>query len=454
MSDPGEKAKKGPARISRRENALVLVALAMFMVMVGFEAMKEFVLGEHTPWQSHAMTICFTVLVAVVISFFVINEFLKRNALLVQALAERERAEEELEKRVKELTCLYEIAQTASRPGISIEEVIQNIVVLLPLAWQYPEVAAARIVLDERSIKTRAFRDSGQKQAAEIVLNGARRGVVEVVYLEDRPRLYEGPFAEEERNLINAIAGQVALIIERREAEEARLKLEHQLAHADRLATIGLLAAGVAHELNEPLGGVLGFAQLVKKNPGVPESARQDIEKIEAASLHAREVIRSLVLFARETPPSKTSVNLNQVVEGGCNLFEGRCAKADIELVRSLSPNLPEIVADPAQMNQVFVNLVVNALQAMPKGGTLTIGTQVRGQHVRLTVEDTGVGMTEEVCEKVFVPFFTTKEFGEGTGLGLAVVHGIVNAHEGTIQVESQLGQGTRFEVTLPVMSA
>jgi len=356
-----------------------------------------------------------------------------------------------LTERVKELTCLYGIAQIAGQPGISLEETIQGIVELLPAAWQYPETASARIILDGISYTTQGFRECRQKQTSEIIVGGMPRGVVELVYAEEKPDHDEGPFLKEERHLIDAVARQVALVVERRQAEEDKLKLHNQLLHADRLATIGMLAAGVAHELNEPLGNILGFAQLAKKCPGVPPSAEQDIGKIEAASLHAREIIQKLLVFARQAPPEKTQVNLNQVVEDGLYFFEARCAKEGIEIVRLLSPDLPEVTADPAQLNQVLVNLVVNALQSMPGAGRITVQTRFCDQHVYLIVEDTGTGMSKEVLDNIFVPFYTTKEIGQGTGLGLPVVHGIVTAHGGSVNIESESGCGTRFEIQLPV---
>ena len=354
-------------------------------------------------------------------------------------------------ERVKELTCLYGIAQVAAQPGISLEEIIQGIVELLPPAWQYPEIAFARISLDGISYTTKGFGQCHQKQTAEIIVGGVPRGVVELVYVEQKPELDEGPFLKEERNLIDAIAGQIALVVERIQVEQDKLKLHNQLLHADRLATIGMLAAGVAHELNEPLGNILGFAQLAKKANGASGSIKQDIEKIETASLHAREIIQKLLVFARQTPPKKTRVNLNQVVEDGLYFFEARCAKEGVEVVRKLSSELPEITADPAQLNQLMVNLVVNSLQAMPGRGKITVQTQSSNQEVHLIVEDTGTGMTNEVLEQIFIPFFTTKDVGHGTGLGLPVVHGIVKAHNGSINVESKLGYGSSFEVRLPI---
>jgi len=359
-----------------------------------------------------------------------------------------------LRERVKELTCLYEISQLAARPEVPIEEMLRSVVELVPRAWQYPEIACARIVLDEHVYAGAHFRAGPCRQAADIVVAGHQRGRVEVFYTEERPELDEGPFLKEERDLIGAVAAQVALIVERREAEQDKARLQDQLRHADRLATIGQLAAGVAHELNEPLGGILGFAQLAKKCPGLPAQAKGDLDRIEAASLHARDVIRKLLVFARQVLPQQVRVNLNEVIEEGLQLFKNRCARDGVELVLLRKAGLPDIMGDPGQLNQVLVNLVVNALQAMPNGGTLTVATKGCGDRVLLIVEDTGTGMSEDVIEKLFVPFFTTKDVGEGTGLGLPVAHGIVTSHGGQINVQSTVGRGTRFEIVLPVAGA
>ncbi|MBW2312225.1 MAG: hypothetical protein JRF35_14350 [Deltaproteobacteria bacterium] len=355
-----------------------------------------------------------------------------------------------LRERVKELTCLYDIAQVVYRPGISLEEMLQDIVELLPPAWQYPESASARIMFDGRSYITPGFRE-GKKLTADIIVNGERRGFVGVFYAENKLELDEDLFLKEERSLINAVARQIALIIERRQAEEDKAKLQDQLRHADRLATIGQLAAGVAHELNEPLGNILGFAQLANKCPALPEQAGQDIYKIITASLHAREIIKKLMLFARQMPPDKTRVNLNQVIENALYLFQARYARRRIELVHSLSPDLPEVFGDPTQLNQVLINLAINSLQAMPEGGKLTVSTYAQKGCVSLVVEDTGIGMSDEVMKQIFVPFFTTKDVDKGTGLGLPVVHGIVTSHGGSINVKSEVGVGTRVEIQLPV---
>jgi signal transduction histidine kinase len=203
--------------------------------------------------------------------------------------------------------------------------------------------------------------------------------------------------------------------------------------------------------LNEPLGNILGFAQLAKKVPELPVQVEKDLKNIETASLHAREIIKKLMTFARQFPPKRAPVNLNNIVTDSIYFFEARCVKAAIRLVCRLVPDLPRITVDPGQINQVLVNLVVNAIQAMPAGGTLTVQTRLTETEVCLIVEDTGAGISEDITNQIFLPFFTTKDINEGTGLGLAVVHGIVTSHGGRIVVESEIGEGTRFLIYLPL---
>lgn len=384
--------------------------------------------------------------------FFKIDdiEFHERIGEIIGAALVSQKVQMALGERIKELSCLYNIAQIAADPGHTLDEVIKNVAGLLPPAWQFPEIAEGRIILDGQIYATKDYRENLQSQSSDIIIKGKSRGQVEVAYTEPMPELDEGPFLREERHLIDAISRLIAQIIERKQAEEDRIKLQDQLRHADRLATIGQLAAGVAHEFNEPLGNILGFAQLIQKNKNMPVEIKDDIGKIVTASIHAREVVRKLMLFARQLPPERSRVNLNNVIEEGLYFLDARCSKAGIELVRSLTPGLPDILADQSQMYQVLVNLVVNAIQAMPDGGTIKIITKRHGKSVILKVSDNGTGMSDEVRKQLFIPFFTTKEVNEGTGLGLPVVHGIVTSHGGTIKVHSKPGEGSSFEISFP----
>lgn len=356
-----------------------------------------------------------------------------------------------LRERVKELTCLYGISKLVQQPGISLDYILQETVKLLPPAWLYPEISSAQIALDSQVYITSGFGKAVHKMKADIVVNKKNRGYVEIRYLAERPMLDDGPFLREERHLIDTIAQELSIIVEQMQVEDEKLKLQEQLRHADRLATIGQLVAGVTHELNEPLANILGFAQLATKAPGLADQVEQDIGKIVDAALHAREVIKKLLMSAKDTPLVKNRINLNDLIEDGLYFLKSRCIKSGIELVSNLSKELPNIVADRSQLMQVLTNLVVNAAQAMPHGGRLTISTTIDIGHVLLTIEDTGTGMTDEVQKKIFDPFFTTKDADQGTGLGLPIVHGIITSHGGEIKVESEVGIGTKFIIRLPI---
>ncbi len=355
-------------------------------------------------------------------------------------------------ERVKELSCLYQIARISADRSISTEQLFSGLVSTLPPALLHPDVAAACISLDEHRYTTEGFQRVVQKLSFPVVVADQERGRVTVGYTEDRPTIDDGPFLEEEQNLIEVVAREIGQMWEQRQAANDRQRLQEQLRHADRLATIGQLAAGVAHELNEPLGSILGFAQLAGKAPELSEQVSRDLSRIASAALHSREIVRKLSLFARQSPARREKINLSVLVEDGLFLLEERCRKEGIKLELDLAESLPGIDGDSGQLTQVLMNLMVNAIQSMPDGGELCITTSHRTGWVSLSVSDTGCGIPPEEMPRIFEPFFTTKDVGEGTGLGLSVVHGIVAAHGGKIHTESKLGMGTNIFVDFPAL--
>jgi signal transduction histidine kinase len=355
-----------------------------------------------------------------------------------------------LQERVKELTCLYSMSQIADKPYFSLEDLVYNVMDLVPPAWQYPDITQSRIILDGIDYSFPDFNPDAKKLSVDICVGATVRGKIEVIYTKERPQLDEGPFLKEERSLLEVIAKELAQIIKRRESEEDKEKLINQLHHADRLATVGELAAGVAHEINEPLGSILGFAQLAIKNKEVPDQVRNDLEKIVSASLHAREIVKKLMNFSRQITFEKKMINLNQIIEESIYFFKSRCLKEGIELNISLDSEMPEIFADPVQINQVLVNIVVNAMQSMPNGGKLSIQSSFSDDNIELVIADTGYGMKEDILQQIFEPFFTTKKSSNGLGLGLSVVDAIIKSHNGKIETQSEPGVGTEFVIKLP----
>jgi len=227
---------------------------------------------------------------------------------------------------------------------------------------------------------------------------------------------------------------------------------QDQLVHSEKLASLGQLAAGVAHELNNPLATVLLFSDILLRECGPDDPQRSDLEMIASETRRCKGIVAALLDFARQNQVMAQATNLNAIVQQVLQIETKRLGDVPITFIAELDPQLPTIEADPAQLQEVVANLVTNAIEAMPSGGKLTVRTRPGPEGmVTMTVTDTGVGITPEDQAKLFVPFFTTKPVGKGTGLGLAIVYGIVKMHRGQITVQSQQGKGTTFTVTLPV---
>ncbi len=358
-----------------------------------------------------------------------------------------------LVEKIRVLNCLYQISELVVDGTNAFNETIQAIIDLVPQAFEYPEKVAAAISLGETRYRSSGFKFYTSSAHKSIVVNGEVRGQLEIGCIEDGSFALstEGVCTIEENNLLEAIAKKIAYIIDRKEALDKKKILEEQLRHADRLATIGQLAAGIAHELNNPLGDILGFAQLASNSPNLNDDVYRDLVKIVKSTLYAREIIKKVLFFGRQTHPKEAQADLNKLIGDWIDFFESQCAKNGIQIVVERDEGLPIVKGDPAQLNQVIVNVVINAIQAMPDGGTLTISTISQEDWASIRVEDTGQGIEEENKDKIFLPFFTTKDVDEGTGLGLSVVYGIVNEHGGCIEVDSRKGKGSTFQIKFPI---
>jgi len=267
-------------------------------------------------------------------------------------------------------------------------------------------------------------------------------------YVFDRARILRDPDGAAIR-----VLGAMMDITERREAEEALRRSEEQLRQAMKMEAVGRLAGGVAHDFNNLLTSVLGHADLALNALEPTDSLHDDLLQIKAAGTRAAALTQQLLAFSRKQVLEPRVVDINAVVTSLARMLR-RTIGEDIELVTRLSAGIGVVRADPVQLEQVLLNLAVNARDAMPAGGRLTIETSsVRlagGAVVRVRVEDTGVGMSDEVRAHLFEPFFTTKEVGKGTGLGLATAYGIVQQSGGTITVHSSPGRGSTFVIDLP----
>jgi signal transduction histidine kinase len=228
---------------------------------------------------------------------------------------------------------------------------------------------------------------------------------------------------------------------------------EQRLMRSEKLASIGRLAAGIAHEINNPLTSVLTFSSLLLKKVE-NDDQKEKLEIIVKETTRCREIVRNLLNFARQGEPKKEECSINQVIETALSLTKNQVKVSENRItVRKDLGELPLLQLDPNQMLEVFVNITINAIDAMPQGGELkmTTGLSQGGKLVEIRASDTGYGISRENLARVFDPFFTTKDAGKGTGLGLSVTYGIIDRHNGTIDVESEPGKGTTFIIKLPV---
>ncbi len=490
-----------------------------------------------------------------------------------------------LRERIKELQGIYDIAQIVDRPGIMLDEIYREVVARLPGGWQYPETTCARITIGGREFKTENFRETEWQQSAEIEVNGARVGVIEVYYLEERPESDEGPFLAEERILINVIAGRLGRITERRQMEkelreskekyETLIKnipvtiysalpdetatmvfisdrwrdwtgyspqdfyrdrrawpksvhpedlaratrayvkayqkkkeyvFEYRIVHKDtgqvyyvrdhgipikdekgsvvrfdgiitnitehkqleavkaeleeraqitsRLASLGQLATGLAHEINNPLTAVVNCSYLLMQKY-LPEDVEKSFRTIYHGAQRAAGIVGRVLTFARQQEPERAYTDINNLVKGAIALRAYEMEAADIKVATRLAPDLPRTMADVGQLQQVFLNIILNAEEEMGLahgGGRLVVKTERADDGIRISFKDDGPGIAREYLTRIFDPFFTTREVGQGTGLGLTLCHRIVTEHGGRIYARSRLGKGATIIVELPIV--
>lgn len=236
----------------------------------------------------------------------------------------------------------------------------------------------------------------------------------------------------------------------------ARLQqTQETLLHKERLASMGQLSAGVAHEINNPLGTILLFADILHKETAVTDPRREDLQLIIDEAVRCKKIVADLLNFARQQEVMAEETDVNALLGQVLGIVTREPAAANVTIVRRFDPALPPIQADPAQLQQVFTNLIGNAMEAMPDGGTITLATRpLNGQQVAIEISDTGSGIPAENLGKLFTPFYTTKPIGKGTGLGLSIAYGIIKMHQGQISVQSLGGKGATFTIVLPVKLA
>ncbi len=384
-----------------------------------------------------------------------------------EAEQHRERLVHDLRERVKELRLIHDTARLLQHASAVDRVLLGDLVRLMPGAWLHADDACARITYLDIVVGTPDWRETPWVQVARFSTSDAD-GLLEVAYKSEHATKDEGPFLAEERALIDSIAELLRTHIEQRVVQRQREGLEAQLRQAQRLDSLGTLAGGIAHDFNNILTAIGGNAQLAALDAPEGSELAEHVGEIIKGHDRAKALVRRILLFSRREEPSEHAVlSIVPVVDEAVKLLRASLPK-NITIDVTIAPGLPYVSADATQLHQVVMNLGTNAGYAMKeRGGTIAIALDTihvtdaatapsvaleEGPHVRMTVRDTGVGMSREVLDHLFEPFFTTKGLA-GTGLGLAVVHGIIGDHDGAITVESEVGVGTAFAVYLPAQA-
>ena len=266
--------------------------------------------------------------------------------------------------------------------------------------------------------------------------------------LDQRVEIQSGDEFQELAETFNSMAAAL-----KRRDQQLREQAARKVMESERLAMVGQLAAGVAHEINNPLTGIVTYSQLLLERAPEEGTTRSSLEKIVTQANRCRKIVRGLLDFSRQSKPDERPCNVNTVLQECVALVANQALFQNIEIVRHFGEDLPLVPMDPSQIQQVFLNLILNAAEATPADGRLTLTTRLdpTSRYVEVEFADTGCGIKEADLERIFEPFFTTKGARRGTGLGLAISYGIVKEHRGTIGVESEVGKGTTFVVSLPL---
>jgi two-component system NtrC family sensor kinase len=266
-----------------------------------------------------------------------------------------------------------------------------------------------------------------------------------------------GPRSRDEIGVLQSTFEDMLVSLEERDRHR-RAEAENRLLQSEKQASIGRLAAGVAHEINNPLTGVLTFTRILLRSQDIGEKNLSHLQKIAESTIRVKKIVKGLLDFSRQTELDREPTDINRLIHGVISAMENQALIKGVSMKFNSAENLPMLTLDRNQIQSVLINLIINALDAMGQGGTIAISTGISlsasdtgKKGVEIAVSDNGCGIPPEDLDKLFEPFFTTKEVGEGTGLGLAVSYGIVQRHGGTIRVQSEVGRGSTFTVWLPI---
>ncbi|MFD2540957.1 sensor histidine kinase [Lacinutrix gracilariae] len=358
-------------------------------------------------------------------------------------------AEDKLKERIKELTCLYTISSLIANCDLdNLNPTIQAIAISLQKAIRYPEDASVEIFINNELFKT------GKEPVEKVFIRSAIKtfntpiGSIKIGYSQSK--YTSNSFLNEEKQLLEKVALEIGNLLERKQIIVNEAITRRQIERADRLSILGEITAGIAHELNTPLANILGYSELLKEQFLDNTEALKDLEKITNSAIYSREVVKKLMFFSCDMPQQMKLTNIVPIVKDAISLLKPNFIKKNLDCqLHIVDGNIP-LRVDAIQLTQVIFNLVINAIYFSPENGVIQVSVKQSEKNIEIQISDQGKGIEAGNSENVFHPFYTTKPVGEGSGLGLSVVHGIVKSHKGSIKHTPNTPKGTIFTIQLP----
>lgn len=356
--------------------------------------------------------------------------------------------DEKLRERIKELTCLYEISKIISQSNSIEKEVLKKVISSTKKAWCFNKDAIVEINILDFNLSTSKIPTETISQVSVITIPNSLTGFMKVHYPSAKYTFAD--FLEDEQKLLDTLAYEIGNYIEKFQNQEKKALLRQTLERMDRLSILGEMTAGIAHELNTPLANILGFAELIKENNTDPEIT-SDISIVINSVMHSREIVKKLMFFSCEMPQHLESTKLKPLVTFALSFLKQNFQKKEIKNEVFFKNENIAAKIDSVQITQVLFNLLLNAIYASPNKGIIKLNIDNDDQNICITIEDQGTGVPHTIKQKIFEPFFTTKPCKEGLGLGLSVVYGIIQNHNGEITIKDNFPKGAIFTIRLPL---
>jgi len=357
-------------------------------------------------------------------------------------------AEENLKEKIKELTCLYEISKIISKSNSIHIQTLYEIILSTKNAWRYNLDAVVEIHILDYHLSTSEYKDPSVFQCSILKVKDTGSGYIKVHY--PSAKYIQDDFNEDEQKLLDIIAIEIGNYIEKYQTLERKALLRRTIERMERLTLLGEMTAGIAHELNTPLGNILGFAELIKQQNNDPD-IDSDISIVINSVIYSREIVKRLMFFSCEMPQKLELQEIKPIILFALSFLKSNFQKKGIRNELIIKNENITARIDSVQITQVLFNLLINAIYASPEKSMIKIMVENNDFNLFLKIEDQGTGIPENIKTKIFEPFFSTKPVNYGCGLGLSVVYGIIKNHNGEIIVQDNFPNGTIFTIIIPL---